>query len=158
MKFALRLAAVALPMVSLSAMGEDHGNRIPRTEFPNQEIIIHKSDETVIAPEEEASSIPKPLPREVISADPVAPSSIEGGTFQNPPSRVWKGPFLRRIIPSRYAKPFNNGPYRYEPRIGDIRDTPRLRTLPGEGYDGSPRETLPIIPPRDRGYFVIPRW
>lgn len=157
MTIALRLAAVTLPVLALTTFGGEPGHRIPRgTPYQNQEVIIHQSDETVIIDEPQGDSIPKPLPAEVISNDPVPPSS--GGYIQNPPSRVWQGPFLRRIIPSRYAKPFNNGPYRYEPRIGDIRDVPRQVTLPGEGFDGSPRETLPIIPPRDRGYFVIPRW
>ncbi|MBY0586641.1 hypothetical protein K2X85_05660 [bacterium] len=75
--------------------------------------------------------------------------------FQNPPSRVRQGPFVRRIIPSRFAKPFNDGPNRYEPRLYDVRLLPKQLTLPGNEGE---RETLYSLPPRDRGYFILNRW
>jgi hypothetical protein len=74
----------------------------------------------------------------------------------NPPSRVIHGPLVRRVVPSRYAKPFIKNGYRYEPRLGDIRNVPPSRTLPGY-YEGT-KETLYSLPGRDRGYFVLFRW
>jgi hypothetical protein len=102
--------------------------------------VVH--EETVIV--EEVPTLPE-------EATPAAPRRI----FQNPPSRVVQGPLVRRVIPNRYAKPFNKGPYRYEPKLGDIRNLPRQLTLPGNEGE---RETLYSLPPRDRGYFILNRW
>lgn len=116
---------------------------IAQNEVPPQVI-----EETII----EEESAPRPLPPE-LSPTPVP---VPGrGVVCNPRSRVIQGPLVRRIVPSRYARPFNKGYYRYEPRLGDIRNLPRDLTLPGSEGE---RETLYSLPPRDRGYFVLPRW
>ncbi|MGL4461080.1 MAG: hypothetical protein ACRDD1_15170 [Planctomycetia bacterium] len=43
---------------------------------------------------------------------------------------------------------------RYEPSLRDVRLLPHERTLPG-GAPGR-EETLPILPPRSNGYFLLP--
>lgn len=64
----------------------------------------------------------------------------------------------RRIFRPMQAPPrrraFIRGNYRYEPRIRDIRMLPVNRTMP-QTMPGS-IETLPVLPPRVDGYFVVP--
>jgi hypothetical protein len=136
-----RLALWALPTIAGLAWA-DGETLVPSQAAPTAIV----SDETVVI---EDQTLPTRIVEEAVPTSP--PRRI----FQNPPSRVRQGPFVRRIIPSRFAKPFNDGPYRYEPRLYDVRLLPKQLTLPGNEGE---RETLYSLPPRDRGYFILNRW
>lgn len=144
----LRLASVGLSTACLVAWGDEPLPDQPRA-GPSTEEIIPAEHPPALVPSEVAP-IPQPV-RTQWSATPLP----QRGRVCNPPSTVINGPLVRRTIPSRYARPFNRGAYRYEPHIGDIRRLPRDLTLPGS--EGA-RETLFALPPRDRGYFVLPRY
>lgn len=58
-----------------------------------------------------------------------------------------------RPLPS-HVSPFVAGAYRYEPRIRDIRYVRQHDGLPG--HDAGIAETLPVIPARRWGFFVLP--
>lgn len=150
MKKSMRLAAFCLPTLTLVIWGGEPTTSQPRASpttrgaeaNPLEEVVVNESSEPGLV--EAARPQFRPVP--VTSAGP---------RVCNPPSRVIQGPFLRRIVPPPTARPCVRGVYRYEPRIGDIRDLPRELTLPGnEGQ----RESLWTIPPREKGYFVLNRW
>jgi hypothetical protein len=156
MKITVRQALWVLPALAGIASADSHPIG-PTRASPNQPSAIITTggevikEESVIIEEGSVPSTSSPVeavPEEVISTPPRR-------IFQNPPSRVVQGPLVRRVIPNRYAKPFNKGPYRYEPRLGDIRNLPKQLTLPGNEGE---RETLYSLPPRDRGYFILNRW
>lgn len=75
-------------------------------------------------------------PRTIIIEEDVAPAPV----YYHRPQR---------------RKAFIKGNYRYEPTLRDIRLLPVDSTLP-RTTSGS-IETLPVLPPRVDGYFVIPR-
>lgn len=152
---AVRLAFVGIGTVALASFAGGPTSDPSRAESDTVESAdaVNSSapvnDERQIEVDDDAA--PSPLPSELAPARLPARCGVA-----NPPSRVINGPLVRRVVPSRYAKPFNCGPYRYEPVLADIRNLPPPRTLPGY-YEGS-KEILYSLPPRDRGYFVLFRW
>lgn len=44
--------------------------------------------------------------------------------------------------------------YRFEPKLRDIRHTTSWSSLPGGGV--GQRDVVPVLPPRSKGYFVLP--
>jgi hypothetical protein len=145
------VAGLAAAVAASSAQDVDDGRSRadPEANGPRSEVVFASGEGPDIQVADE--STPHALPQDVAS-DPLP---CRCG-LQNPPSRVIHGRLVRRVVPSRYAKPFDCGPYRYEPKLGDIRDVPPSRTLPGY-YEGS-KEILYSLPARDRGYFVLFRW
>lgn len=61
---------------------------------------------------------------------------------------------LRAMPAPTRRRAFVRGNNRYEPRIRDIRYLPVNKTMP-QTIPGS-IETLPVLPPRVGGYFVVP--
>jgi hypothetical protein len=151
MKWVWGLSAWGVSALAATALAGPTEGKASRAS-PDVDVVVAYDEESPVTIESTTgvNPTPRPLPASL------APTPVHRRVVvSNPPSRVIQGPLVRRVVPSRYAKPFNKGYYRYEPHLGDIRNLPRELTLPGgEGE----RETLYSLPPRDRGYFLLPRW
>jgi len=106
--------------------------------------------------------VPAPVPSQVIRADgtpivvnpaPVVVHATPTTIAPSPcpcekcvrPGRVWLSGWRPVVV---------DDPFRYEPRIRDIRFAPQSSTLPGSGL-GAP-DTLFVLPPSYRpGYFRV---
>lgn len=143
----IAIAGAAVGTFGLSAGEPDNGLARDSPETAGATPVATVDPDMEVPLEAAPDALPENLTPETLPGRCVA---------RNPPSRVIHGPLVRRVVPSRYAKPFIKNGYRYEPRLGDIRNVPPSRTLPGY-YEGT-KETLYSLPGRDRGYFVLFRW
>lgn len=102
----------------------------------------HRKSSTVAAP--------KQLPTTVVLVAQQTPQPVASA-----PARAAHPPAACPCVAGRPVRSFICGNDRYDPVIRDIRLVPNSYMLPGGDFGR--RETLPILPAREFGYFVTPR-